>query len=320
MQVEARLRAFAALARRGSFSAAAEELVISQPAVSKHVADLEAELGTKLVTRGPRRAELTRAGGFVAEYVLRAEAILAQAGRGVATIDGDLVGRLAVGASGNGMYLIPRALALYHRAHPAVALDVIMVGTSAEIVEAVRAHRVEIGVVGAAAAPDLEAERLVEDEIVVVAAPAVAKRGLTPRAAEDLTWIAREEGSATRAAVEAAWRDLGISPKRRLSFPSWEGVKLTVAEGLGVTAISRHAVEVELAAGTLALVRLPGWKVRRHLSLVHSRDVPLTPAAQRFVEALRAAWTPIRGGKQASRGHEKRRGGVSTNDVIRPKR
>jgi len=320
MQLEARLRAFAALARRGSFSAAAEELVISQPAVSKHVADLEAELGTKLVTRGPRRAELTRAGGFVADYVLRAEAILAQAGRGVATIDGDLVGRLAVGASGNGMYLIPRALALYHRAHPAVALDVIMVGTSAEIVEAVRAHRVEIGVVGAAAAPDLEAERLVEDEIVVVAAPAVAKRGMTARAAEELTWIAREEGSATRAAVEAAWRDLGISPKRRLSFPSWEGVKLTVAEGLVVTAISRHAVEVELAAGTLALVRLPGWKVRRHLSLVHSRDVPLTPVAQRFVEALHAAWTPNRRGKQASPAGAKRRGGVSTNDVIRPKR
>jgi LysR family transcriptional regulator, transcriptional activator of the cysJI operon len=313
MQLEARLRAFAALARQGSFSAAAEELVISQPAVSKHVADLEAQLGTKLVTRGSRRTELTRAGGFVAEYVLRAEAILAQAGRGVATIEGDLVGRLAVGASGNGMYLIPRALALYHRAYPAVALDVIMVGTTAEIVEAVRAHRVEIGVVGAAAAPDLEAERLVEDEIVVVAAPSLARRRLTVRDAEDLTWIAREEGSATRAAVEAAWRDLGISPKRRLSFPSWEGVKLTVAEGLGVTAISSHAVEVELAAGTLAVVRVPGWKVRRHLSLVHSRDVPLTPAAQRFVEALRSAWTPtsaaMRKRKQAS---PSGRGDVST--------
>src|SRR5258705_6971556 len=311
MQVEARLRAFAALARRGSFSAAADELAISQPAVSKHVADLEAELGTKLVVRGPRRAELTRAGAFVAEYVLRAEAILAQAGRGVATIDGDLIGRLAVGASGNGMYLIPRALALYHRAYPAVALDVIQVGTTAEIGEAVRAHRVEIGVVGAAAAPDLESERLVEDEIVIVATPALAKRPLTSRAAEELTWIAREEGSATRAAVEAAWRDLGISPKRRLSFPSWEGVKLTVAEGLGVTAISRHAVDVELAAGTLPLGRLPGWRGRRHLSLVPSRDVPLTPAAQRFVEALRAAWTPARRGEQASRSREKRRGAVS---------
>lgn len=313
MQVEARLRAFAALARQGSFSAAAEELVISQPAVSKHVADLEAEIGTKLVTRGPRRTELTRAGAFVAEYVLRAEAILAQAGRGVATLDGELVGRLAVGASGNGMYLIPRALALYHRAHPAVALDVITVGTTAETIEAVRAHRVEIGVVGGASAPDLEAERLVEDEIVVVAAPAVARRRISARAAEDLTWVSREEGSATRAAVEAAWRDLGISPKRRLSFPSWEGVKLTVAEGLGVTAISRHAVDVELAAGTLALVRLPGWKVRRHLSLIHARDVPLTPAAQRFVEALRAAWSTKRGEQTSRTGG----GGVSAKRTVR---
>ena len=95
-------------------------------------------------------------------------------------------------------------------------------------------------------------------------------------------------------------------------------MKLTVAEGLGVTAISRHAVEVELAAGTLALVRLPGWKVRRHLSLVHSRDVPLTPAAQRFVDALRAAWTPFAGsGKRAPLGRAGR-GHVSTNDVIQP--
>lgn len=317
MQVEARLRAFAALARRGSFSAAAEELVISQPAVSKHVADLEAELGTILVTRGPRRAELTRAGAFVAEYVLRAEAILAQAGRGVATLDGEPVGRLSVGASGNGMYLLPRALALYHRAFPAVALDVITVGTTAETVEAVRAHRVEIGVVGGAAAPDLETERLVEDEIVVVGAPALARRRLTARAAEELTWVAREEGSATRAAVEIAWRDLGISPKRRLSFPSWEGVKLTVAGGLGVAAISRHAVEVELAAGTLALIRLPGWKVRRHLSLIHARDVPLTPAAERFVEALRAAWTPKRRGEQASRSSMDR---VSAKRTVRATR
>src|SRR2546423_10854890 len=133
MQVEARLRAFAALARQGSFSAAAEELVISQPAVSKHVADLEAELGTKLVTRGPRHAELTRAGAFVADYVLRAEAILAQAGRGVGSIDGDLVGRLAVGASGNGMYLFSRALVLYHRAQPAVSLDAIKFTATAEL-------------------------------------------------------------------------------------------------------------------------------------------------------------------------------------------
>ena len=287
MNAEARLRAFAAVARRGSFSGAAEELVISQPAVSKHVADLEAELGTRLFVRLPRGVRLTESGQFVADHVLRAEAILAQARRGVASIGRTLGGTLNVGASGNGMYLLPAALAAFHRAHPGVEVHV-AVSTSAEIAEAVRAHRVEVGIVGGfAAAPELEAEQLVDDEIVIVAAPALARRVKRAKDLDSLTWVAREEGSSTRAVVEAAWSDLGISPSHRLSFPSWEGVKLTVAKGAGVAAMSRYAIEVELKARTLAIVKVRGWNVRRHLSLVRPRAIPLTPPAERFVEALR---------------------------------
>src|SRR5437879_2054119 len=88
------LRAFAALARRGSFSAAAEELVISQPAVSKHIAELEAELGTRLVIRGSRRIRLTPAGEFVAHHVERAAARVAQAARGARSLAGAQAGRL----------------------------------------------------------------------------------------------------------------------------------------------------------------------------------------------------------------------------------
>ena len=79
MELEARLRAFAAFARRRSFSAAARELRISQPAVSKHIADVEREAGVKLVERRPRGGELTPAGEFLANHVLRAQALLAQA-------------------------------------------------------------------------------------------------------------------------------------------------------------------------------------------------------------------------------------------------
>ena len=78
MELTARLRAFAALARHDSFSRAAIELGISQPAVSKHVADLERELQVQLVVRHPRGARLTPAGTFLAGYVERAEALLAQ--------------------------------------------------------------------------------------------------------------------------------------------------------------------------------------------------------------------------------------------------
>ena len=80
MRLEARLRAFAAFARRRSFSAAAAEPRISQPAISKHIAELEQALGLKLVERARRDGALTNAGDFVADYVLRAEALLVQAG------------------------------------------------------------------------------------------------------------------------------------------------------------------------------------------------------------------------------------------------
>ena len=286
MQLEARLRAFAALARRGSFSAAAEELVISQPAVSKHVAELEAELGTQLVIRGPRRTRLTPAGEFVADHVERAEALVAQAARGARSLAGAETGRLAVATSGTGMYLAVEAIAEFHAAHPRVELDV-QIGTSEPIVELVRAHRAELAIVGGfTAARDVESETLLEDDIVVVAAPLTARSKPTLRDLEKLTWISREEGSSTRAAFEAAWRDLGITPAGRIALPSWEAVKLAVAKGAGVSGISRYAVMTELAAGTLAIVKVPGWRVRRHFSLVHARDIPLSPPAERFRSIL----------------------------------
>src|SRR5207302_6633772 len=124
-------------------------------------------------------------------------------------------------------------------------------------------HRAEFGVVGGfAAAPEIEAEPLVEEDIVVVASPRYAGRRLSRRDAEAATWIMQPQGSAFQAAVEAAWADLGITPARRLELPTMEAVKLAVARGGGVAGISRFAVERELhrvrsrccgsAAGTCA--------------------------------------------------------------------
>jgi DNA-binding transcriptional LysR family regulator len=316
MQLEARLRAFAALARRGSFSAAGEELVISQPAVSKHVAELEAELGTQLVIRGPRRIRLTPAGEFVADHVERAEALVAQAARGARSLAGAETGRLAIATSGTGMYLAIAAIAAFHAAHPRVELDV-QIGTSEPIVELVRAHRAELAIVGGfTAARDLDSETLVEDEIVIVAAPSVARSRPSLRDLESLTWISREEGSSTRAAFEAAWRDLGITPTGRISLPSWEAVKLAVAKGAGVSGISRYAVTTELAAGTLAIMKVSGWRVRRHFSLVHARDIPLSPPAERFRTILLAELRTMasgasgRVGERDPRRKPRRRGGI----------
>ena len=112
MKLEARLRAFAALARQRSFSAAAAELRVSQPAVSKHIAELEAALGVKLVDRARRDGALTSAGEFVANCVLRAEALLVQANLGAAQFRESGTGSVAIVASSlTGTYVLPAIIA-----------------------------------------------------------------------------------------------------------------------------------------------------------------------------------------------------------------
>jgi predicted ATPase/DNA-binding transcriptional LysR family regulator len=291
MNLEARLRAFAAIARRGSLSGAAEDLYVSQPAVSKHLAALESELGKSLVTRGREGATLTAAGEVLADYVLRAEALLANAHRALAADDGGGTGTLTIAASGiPGTYLLPEHLARFRDRHPGVELE-FDVTTSDGALELVRAHTVELGVVGGLTLPsELESEPLLEDEIVLVGPPSLGGRRLRPKELEGLRWLSREEGSATRAAVETARWELGLHSVEKLELQSWEAVKLAVGNGAGIAAISRLALDVELEAGRLVVLDVPRWRLSRTISVVYARGVPLTPSAERFLEVLRVAF------------------------------
>ncbi len=291
MQLAARLRAFAGFVRRGSFSAAASELRISQPVVSKHIADIERDLGVKLIERRTRR--LTAAGEFLAGHVLRAEAILAQAKIGIAALRDPELGTLSIRASGTpGTYLLPDVIARFQDAHPGVRID-FELATSSEAVAALRAHRAEIGVVGGfVAAPELEAEPLIEDDIVIVGPPRFKNQRLTRDDLETMTWIAREPGSATRVIADTALADIGIVPLRRLDLPAWEAIKIAVRRGQGIAAFSRLALLEELASGELVEIFVMPWKVRRTFSIVRIRDAALSWPAQHFLIMLRAAVHP----------------------------
>jgi LysR family transcriptional regulator, transcriptional activator of the cysJI operon len=293
MELEARLRAFAALARRGSFSGAAEELYVSQPAVSKHLAALEAEVGKPLVSRGRAGSPLTPAGELLADYVLRAEALLANAKRALSAGAEAETGTLALAASGiPGTYLLPDVLLEFGERYPGVEFE-FEVSTSAGALARVRTHQAELGVVGGLEPPaELDSEPLLDDEVVLVGAPSLGGRRLRPRDLEHLTWISRAEGSATRAAVETARWEMGLHAVRTIELPSWEAVKRAVAKGGGIAAVSRLALDVELEAGTLAVLDAPRWRLTRTIALVQARGVPLTPPAERFVALLRARLVP----------------------------
>ncbi len=289
MKIEARLRAFAGYVRRKSFSGAAEELRISQPAVSKHIADLERELGAALIER--RSGALTAAGDFLANHVLRAEAILARAVLGIRALNDPASGSLSIWAAGiSGTYLLPDVVAEFQQAHPGVCVE-FQLGTSAEVVNAVRAHHAEIGVAGGfIAAPEIVVEPLIEDEIVIAGPSSFKGKRLSRDDLESLTWISREEGSATRVIGDNTLAELGIVPSRRLALPAWESIKLAVRRGYGIAAFSRFVVAEELTAGTLVVIPFMPWKVRRTMSVLRIRDAALTPAAHQFLLMLRARW------------------------------
>jgi DNA-binding transcriptional LysR family regulator len=162
------------------------------------------------------------------------------------------------------------------------------------VVSAVRAHRSEIGVTGGfVAAPEIEAEPLIEDEIVIVGSPDFKGKRLTRDELEALTWISREEGSATRVVADSALADIGIVPRHRLALPAWESIKLAVRRGHGIAAFSRIALTEELKAGTLVVIPFVPWKVRRTFSIIRIRDADLTPPANQFLLMLRARWGHI---------------------------
>jgi DNA-binding transcriptional LysR family regulator len=289
MELEARLRAFAAFARCRSFSAAAAELRISQPAVSKHIADLERILGLKLIERARRDGALTSAGDFVANHVLRAESLLAQAARGAAQFRDSGSGSLTIVASWlTGTYLLPKIIAEFQNARPGVRVS-LELGTAVKAVELLRSHRAELGFIAdAAGGPEVETEPLLENEITVVGNPALVPRRLTRESLEELTWISREEGSATSSLADAAMARLGIVPRRRLQLPSYEAVIYALKSGYGVAAMNRYVVAEELRAGLLAVIAIRGWDVRSVLSVLRVRDARLTPLAGEFQALARS--------------------------------
>src|SRR5258708_37025788 len=178
-------------------------------------------------------------------------------------------------ASGTpGTYLLPDVIATFQQAHPGVRVT-FELGTSTEVVDAVRARRAEIGVTGGfVAAPEIEAEPLIEDDIVIVGSRDYEGKRLTRDELEALTWISREEGSATRVVADTALADIGIVPRHRLALPAWESIKLAVRRGYGIAAFSRLAVPEELEAGQrvrLAFLPLKDQRTGSHTRICAAR-------------------------------------------------
>ncbi|HEU0057007.1 MAG TPA: selenium metabolism-associated LysR family transcriptional regulator [Gaiella sp.] len=288
------LAAFCAVVERRSFSQAAEQLGVTQPAVSLQVRALEKRLGAQLLDRSGRRVEPTEAGARLYRGAQRLLALEQQVLDEVAAEgDGDLSGALMMGAStGPAAVVVPRLLGEFQRAHPAVRVA-LEVHDTRMVVELVAERRLELGIVGAA--PRHRAVRFepfAYDEVVLVCPPGHRFAGRTidvhELASESL--VVMQEGAGVRRVVEDELRRLGVRLRDidpRLELGLQESVRSAVLAGHGVTFISRAAVESDLASGALAEARVEGMDGRREISLVRSAARVQTRVADTFVEFAR---------------------------------
>lgn len=277
------LRIYVAVLDHGSFTRAAEALTMSQSAVSRAVQELERQLGTVLLERRPRGVAPTDAGAILGEHARRIFAHERLAIESLNELRGLQRGRLAIGASSTiGTYLLPPLLGAYHRQYPGIELF-LDIGNTQQVMEHLLEYRIEVAYVEGPVAPD---ERLHitpwrDDELVVIAAPdhPLARRPqLTEADIIGAPFILREPGSGTREVMEQALAERGITVQPVMELGSTEAVKHAVSAGLGLSIVSKVAIQMEIIAGRLTILRIPSLMIQRRLSRVRLIDRPQSQA------------------------------------------
>jgi DNA-binding transcriptional LysR family regulator len=288
------LAAFCAVVERRSFSQAAEQLGVTQPAVSLQIRSLEKRLGLQLLDRSGRRVEPTEAGQRLYRSAQRLlaleEQLLAEL---VGDAEGELTGRLEIGAStGPGGTVLPVVLAEFQRLHPGVHVA-LAVSDTQHVVEQVARREVELGVVGASRRHrGVVFEPFFRDE-VVLAVPRghrFADRAVTLEELKGEPLVLMQEGAGVRQVIEEELRVAGVRLRDldvRLELGLQESARSAVVAGYGVTFISRSAIEADLVAGTVAVARVEGLEPSREIALVRSAGRAETRVAQAFVEYAR---------------------------------
>lgn len=286
-----RMRLLVEVERQGSLSGAAKTIGIGQSSVSEHLRLLELAAGQRLVERSGRGSSLTDAGRVLAGRVAQALAALGAGEEELDALAGLQTGTIHLGAStAPGVYLLPETLGCFRTDYPNVNVHV-EIAASGEILDRLRAGRIQLAIVGATEAGDrVELEPFVEDEIVGVARPGLlpVKRGnVAPAALANVMLLAREQESSTQALADTELRAAGISPAGVWELGSSEAVKRAARAGLGFAFLSRYAVAEEIERGELERFRLARRQpLRRQFSVARLAGRPLAPAEQAFVETL----------------------------------
>ena len=278
-------RVFEAVARHLSFSRAAEELHLSQPAVSMQVKGIEAILGLPLTEQLGKKIFLTEAGREVLHASRAITARLDDLQANLAQLQGIDSGRLNLAVTSTVNAVATRILVRFRGRHPGVSIH-LAVANRDSVLEQLAANRIDLAIMGQV--PDgleLEASRILDNPLVAIAPPdhpfvKAKKLSLRELAAEP--FLVREAGSGTRAAMTRCFAESGLELRSSMEMSSNEAIKLAVQAGLGLGILSLQTLEMELAQKRLAVLKVEGFPIMRHWYVVHRADKRLSPAAQAF--------------------------------------
>ena len=292
------LTAFLAVVRGGSVTAAADELVVTQPSVSSAISALARELNCELFERAGRGIALTEAGAAFVPYAADVLGLLERGRRAVSEVASVTSRRLRIAAVTTAAEsFVPQLMRDFALAHPDVELT-LDVGNRAHVLESVLRHVADVAISGRPPTDErLIAERLRENPIVCITAPEDPAAAGGPRAAAELdsrAWLLREAGSGTRTLNEQFLADRGLRP-RTLELGSNGAIKQAARAGLGVSLVSRDAVAAELESGLLAEVVLRDPPATRPWYMLRSSVGPARPAVRELVEHLRAGSASVTG-------------------------
>lgn len=283
------LRTFAEVARRLSFTAAAKALHLTQPAVSMQVRQLEEAAGLPLLEQLGRRVHLTDAGRELLRYAGGIADLMREAEEAMKALQGIGGGELSIAVTSTAKYFAPRLLAEFRRRHPEVRLR-LAVSNREAVVRALTDNAVDLAVMGRPPRGlDTDAAAFAKHPIAVIAAPdhpLAGRRRLPLEALAGETFIIRERGSGTRAAMEHVFAERSFRARETMEMSSNETIKQAVMAGMGIAFLSTHTIGLELRAGRLVLLAVSGLPVMREWYVIHRRGKRLSPAAQAFKSFL----------------------------------
>ncbi len=280
------LEAFTAIAGTGGVGAAADQLGLSQPAVSMALAELERLLGTPLFDRHQRRLHLNAQGRALLPRARDIVERLREFGHGAGS---QPLGALAVGASNTiGNYLVGDLLGGFVAAHPQVQLS-LRVANTAEVVAGVLDFSLDVGCIeGPAGDAAIDCLPWREDVLKVCVRadhPLARRKRLKPGDLDGERWILRELGSATRSVFEDAARLVLGRIDVTLELGQSEAIKQAVIAGLGIGCLPQAAIGDAVAAGRLVALHAPFLDLRRTLALVVHRSRYRGAALRAFLDA-----------------------------------